>query len=199
MTINEIEESNDNTISGYSFVINIISNWGNKKQVGITEIELFDFNNKKIKINNIKIKGGEGNPVENANRLFNNKIHTLSENEMWTIDINKKNINSENINIYLYIYANIDKNKTLLENINYLVIWNYNGWEVNKGVKKIEIFKDDNIYFSGIVTRGDHTVLTEHPYKITFRKKYIVKKNENQKGRTLNIYNNKNNIKKIEK
>ena len=199
LTINEIEESNDNTISGYSFVINIISNWGNKKQVGITEIELFDFNNKKIKINNIKIKGGEGNPVENANRLFNNKIHTLSENEMWTIDINKKNINSENINIYLYIYANIDRNKTLLENINYLVIWNYNGWEVNKGVKKIEIFKDDNIYFSGIVTRGDHTVLTEHPYKITFRKKYIVKKNENQKGSTLNIYNNKNNSIKIEK
>ena len=124
MTINEIEESNDNTISGYSFVINIISNWGNKKQVGITEIELFDFNNKKIKINNIKIKGGEGNPVENANRLFNNKIHTLSENEMWTIDINKNNINTHNINISLYIYANIYKNKTLLENINYLVIWN---------------------------------------------------------------------------
>ena len=29
----------------FLLIINIISNWGNKKQVGITEIEIFDFNN----------------------------------------------------------------------------------------------------------------------------------------------------------
>ena len=199
LTINEIEENNDSSINnGYSFIINIISNWGNKKQVGMTEIELFDYNNKKIKINNIKIKGGEGSGSENVNRLFNNKIHTVNENEMWAIDINKNNTNSQDINIYLFIYANIDKNKTLLENINYIIIWNYNGWEVNKGIKKIEIFKNDNIYFSGVVTRGDHTILSEHPFKITFRKKYITKKMDNQKGSSINIYNNKFNSLKVE-
>ena len=61
MTINEIEEKSDTMIyKGHSFVINIISNWGNKKKVGMTEIELFDMNNRKIKINNIKIKGIDG-------------------------------------------------------------------------------------------------------------------------------------------
>jgi hypothetical protein len=164
----------------------------------LTEIELYDFSNKKIKINNIKIKGGEGSGLENLNRLFNNKIHTLNENEMWAIDINKNNIYSQDINIYLFIYANIDKNKTLLETINYMIIWNYNGWEVNKGIKKIEIFKNDNIYFSGIVTKGEHNVLSEHPFKITFRKKYITKKAENQKGSSINIYNNKFNSIKVE-
>ena len=201
LTINEIEENNENNNqAGYSFIINIISNWGNKKQVGLTEIELYDFSNKKIKINNIKIKGGEGNANENLTKLFNNKIHTINENEMWLIDINKNNMNSQDINISLYVYANIDNNKSLLDCINYIIIWNYNGWEVNKGIKKIEIFKDENIFYSGVIPRGDHTLLTDHSYKINLRKKYVTKKSDNQKGSTLNINNNnKNNSIKIEK
>ena len=71
----------------------------------MTEIELFDQNNKKIKINNIKVKGTEGNITqENINRLYNNKIHTINDNEMWSMDISKKNIYSQFLNIYLYIY-----------------------------------------------------------------------------------------------
>ena len=115
---------------------------------------------------------------------------------MWTIDINKNNINSQSINISLYVYANIDNNKSLLENINYILIWNYNGWEVNKGVKKIEIYKDENIFFSGIIPRGDHTSSTEHFYKVKLRKKFVTKKNEYLKGNTLN---NNNNYLKFEK
>ena len=107
---------------GHSFVINIISKWGNKKKVGMTEIELFDMNNRKIKINNIKIKGIDGNNFhENINRLYNNKIHTINDNEMWSMDISKRNIFSNFLNIYLYIYANIDNNKPLMESINYIL------------------------------------------------------------------------------
>ena len=202
LTINEIEEKSDTMIyKGHSFVINIISNWGNKKKVGMTEIELFDMNNRKIKINNIKIKGIDGNNShENISRLYNNKIHTINDNEMWSMDISKRNIFSNFLNIYLYIYANIDNNKPLMESINYILIWNYNGWEVNKGVKKIEIFKDEYIYFSGIIPRGDHTLLQEHLYKIKLKKKFFIKRKDNQKGSVLNINNNKNNNSiKIEK
>ena len=107
LTINEIEEKSDTMIyKGHSFVINIISNWGNKKKVGMTEIELFH---------------------ENINRLYNNKIHTINDNEMWSMDISKRNIFSNFLNIYLYIYANIDNNKPLMESINYILIWNYKG------------------------------------------------------------------------
>ena len=202
LTINEIEEKdNDIFPKGYSFVINILSNWGNKKKVGITEIEIFDMNNKKIKINNIKIRGEEINiNQENINKLFNNKIHTINDNDMWSLDISKKNIYSQFLNIYLYIYANIDNNKSILENISYIIIWNYNGWEINRGVKKIEILKDEYIYFSGIIPRGDHTLLMEHSYKIKLKKKIFIKRNENQKGIALNINNNKINTSiKIEK
>jgi len=200
LAINEIEENNENNEhAGYSFIINIISNWGNKKQVGLTEIELYDLNNKKIKINDIKIKGGEGNGNENLNKLFNNKMHTINENEMWLIDINKNNINSQDINIPLYVYANIDNNKPLLDCINYIIIWNYNGWEVNKGIKKIEIFKDDNIFYTGVIPCGDHTLITDYSYKISLRKNYVTKRSENQKESTLIINNSKNNSIKLEK
>ena len=112
---------------------------------------------------------------------------------MWTIDINKNNINTQNMNISLYIYANIDNNKTILENINYILIWNYNGWEVNKGIKKIEIYKDEYIFFSGVIPRGDHSLTTEHFYKIKLRKKYVIKKKDNLKECISN--NNKNYLK----
>ena len=203
LTINELEEKSEDIISKEcSFVINIISNWGNKKKVGITEIEIFDTNNRKIKINNIIIKSSEGNTnYDNANKLFNNKIHTINENDMWIMDINKKNIYSQFLNIFLYIYANIDNKKSILENINYIIIWNYNGWEINRGVKKIEIIKDEYIYFSGIIPRGDHTLLQEHYYKIKLKKKFFIKRNQNQKGSALNMINNNknNNSIKIEK
>ena len=203
LTINELEEkSEDIMLKECSFVINIISNWGNKKKVGITEIEIFDTNNKKIKINNIIVKNSEGNlNCDNANKLYNNKIHTINENDMWVMDINKKNIYSQFLNIFIYVYANIDNKKSILENINYIIIWNYNGWEINRGVKKIEIIKDEYIYFSGIIPRGDHTLLQEHSYKIKLKKRFFIKRNQNQKGSALNMINNNknNNSIKIEK
>ena len=124
LTINELEEkSEDIILKDCTFVINIISNWGNRKKVGITEIEIFDINNKKIKINDIIIKSSEGNiNNDNANKLFNNKIHTINENDMWIMDINKKNIYSQFLNIFLYVHANIDNKKSILENINYIII-----------------------------------------------------------------------------
>ena len=174
MTIKEIDDSyNDST-----FVISIISNWGNKKQVGITEIEVFDHNNRKIKITECKITGGEGSPT---NLLFNNKMHSRNENEMWVCDINKKNSNA-NINIYLYFYL-VDagrKKNNIWKNINYILIWNFNGWEVNKGIKKIEIYKEDKIFFNGVIPRGEHAIVTYQPYKIKFRKRYIIKRNSSQ-------------------
>ena len=195
LTINEKDENNKTIIpTDYSFIINIISNWGNKKQVGITEIEIFDYNNKKIKINNIKVKGGEGNGIENTNKLYNNKAHTIDENEMWVIDLIKNDNNSQSLNIYLYIYTNIGKKNTF-DKINYILIWNYNGFETSKGVKKIEILKNESIYFTGIIPRGDHTLSTEHFYKIKLWKIDVAKRNENQIVNNLNVNYKNNNIK----
>ena len=160
--------------SGYTFGINIISNWGHKRQVSFKDIELYDFQNKKIKINNIIIKDDNR---ENIHKNSNFKNRNNCDNEIWTFDISKKN--NQDLNIYLYIYSNIDSSKPIFDTLNFINIWNYNGFDSNKGIKQIEIFNEDYIFFSGIIPKGTHSRNYEHLYKIEIREGLTVKKGNN--------------------
>ena len=65
-------------------------------------------------------------------------------------DIDTNNTtNSLNIKIYFYISNCIN-----LESINNINIWNYNSWELNKGIKKIQILtRDGDVIYYGIVPK----------------------------------------------
>ena len=161
-----LDKSNNKCI----LILNILSNWGNKNQLGINSIELFDTNNKKIKITNCKVVGGNS---ENISRLFNEKIYTVNENDMWLTDIkNLKQNDDGKIKLYLYI-KKYSRNKTFdLENINYILIWNYNGWEKGKSIKLIELMtKNEEVIFCGIVPKGEYNIKNYRPYKIKITRK----------------------------
>ena len=164
----------DKNFNNLLFILNILSNWGNKNQLGITAIEIFDINNQKIKIKECEVEGGNNIHIE---RIFNDKIYTINENDMWLTDINNsKDKNSLNIKIYFYINNYIN-----LESINNINIWNYNGWELNKSIKKIEILsKDEEIIYQGIVPKGEYNLKYFHPYKIRINKKILQKRNQNK-------------------
>ena len=165
----------ENIFNNLLFILNIISNWGNKKHLGITEIEIFDINNQKIKIKECKVEGGNS---EHTERLFNDKIYTINENDMFLLDINNNN-NSKNvlnIKLYFYIYNYIN-----LESINNINIWNYNGLELNKSIKKIELLtKDEDVIYHGIVPKGEYNTKCFHPYKIRINKNLLLKRNKNK-------------------
>ena len=170
-------------VNNCTIIINISSNWGNKKYLGINEIELFDKKNRKIKVSECIVIGGNG---QNINNLFNNKMHTMNENNMWVTNIRNQK-SSYDLKIKLVIYTrtknNIkDKNEKnsddLFNEISYILIWNYNGIELNKGIKKIEVLdKYGNVYFVGIVSKGEHSITNYHPYKIKIHQN----KNNNNK------------------
>ena len=165
----------DNIFNNLLFILNIISNWGNKKHLGITEIEIFDINNQKIKIKECKVEGGNNEHIE---RLYNDKIYTINENDMWLLDINNNNKSKNilNIKLYFYIYNYIN-----LESINNINIWNYNGGELNKGIKKIELLtKDEEVIYHGIVPKGEYNTKCFHPYKIRINKNLLLKRNKNK-------------------
>ena len=166
-----IEENNFNNLL---FILNVISNWGNKNKLGITAIEIFDINNQKIKIKECRVEGGNNIHIE---RLFNDKIYTINENDMWLTDINSsRDKNMLNIKIYFYINNYIN-----LESINNINIWNYNGLELNKCIKKIEILsKNEDIIYEGIVPKGEYNLKNFHPYKIRINKKLLLKINKNK-------------------
>ena len=171
---NKLVDENNYKNNNLLFILNILSNWGNKKQIGITGIEVFDVNNQKVKIKECKVDGGSNDHLE---RLFNDKIYTINENDMWLSDINTNN-NSKNLNLKLYFYIS---NYICLESINNINIYNYNGWEMNKSIKKIEILtKDEDVIFNGIVPKGDYNIKSFHPYIIRINKKILLKRNKNK-------------------
>ena len=172
--INTDEKTNDIKINvkNCTLIINISSNWGNKKYLGINEIELYDKKNKKIKISECIVIGGNNQNIKN---IFNSKMNTMNENNMWvTVIKNQKSSYDLKIKLVIYISAknnNISINgkneNELFNEINYILIWNYNGIELNKGIKKIEILdKYGNVYFVGIIPKGEHSITNYHPYKI---------------------------------
>ena len=204
--INNIQsEENKNNIkinvNNCTAIINILSNWGNKKYLGINEIELFDKKNKKIKISECIVLGGSNQNIKN---IFNNKIHSMNESNMWVTFIQNPK-SSYNLKIKLVIYTrtqNINNIKEkhilhdLFNEINYILIWNYNGIELNKGIKKIEILdKHGNIYFSGIIPKGEHKIANYHPYKIKIHQNKINNKIGLIKNKNLLIssYKHENN------
>ena len=171
---NKLVDENNFKNNNLLFILNILSNWGNKKQIGITGIEVFDVNNQKIKIKECKVEGGSNEHLE---RLFNDKIYTINENDMWLSDINTNN-SYKNLNLKLYFYIS---NYVCLESINNINIYNYNGWELNKSIKKIEILtKDEDVIFNGIVPKGDYNIKCFHPYIIRINKKILLKRNKNK-------------------
>ena len=174
--INNTEENKSDikiNVNNCTIIINISSNWGNKKYLGINEIELFDKKNRKIKISECIVIGGNNQNIKN---IFNNRMHTMNENNMWVTTIKNQKI-SYDLKIKLVIYTrssnnfNNDMNEKntddLFNEINYILIWNYNGIELNKGVRKIEVLdKYGNAYFVGTVPKGEHSITNYHPYKI---------------------------------
>jgi len=74
-------------------------------------------------------------------RIFNNKFHTIDENEMWVTSFSKEKIK---INIfYEAIYE-----------VEYMTFWNYNGKDLIKGVKDVEIHSGSTCIFKGKISKG---------------------------------------------
>ena len=87
---------------------------------------------------------------------------------MW---ISSYDINSDKkIKIQLYIlnnkYNSIDK-------IDSIIIWNYNGKELNVGIKEIEIIKAQFRIFKGIIPKGENNLKSDYSYKIYLNDKEI--------------------------
>ena len=151
--------SKKNKFDNYSALsLIIISNWGDLNKVGITEIQLFDIKKRKIPISECHVFNGN---EENISRIYNNKYHTLNERDMWISTYDNKS--DKKIKIEMYIlnnkYNSIDK-------IDSILIWNYNGRDLNKGIKEIEIMKKNIKCWKGIIPKGEFNIKNDYSFKI---------------------------------
>ena len=153
---NNSKKNKFNNYSALSLIIN--SNWGDLNKVGITEIQLFDIKKRKIPISECHVFNGN---EENIYKIHNNKYHTLNERDMWISTYDNKS--DKKIKIEMYIlnnkYNSIDK-------IDSILIWNYNGRDLNKGIKEIEIMKKNIKCWKGIIPKGEFNIKNDYSYKI---------------------------------
>ena len=174
----ETKNSKTTTSKNYS-VVNIVikSNWGNKTKTGITEVQLYDHKHRRIPIAVCHVFNGS---EDNIGRIHNGKFHSLNDTDMWTTPMSNSPIKIE-ISI-----LNNSSNKNDVEDI---VIWNYNGKDVNKGIKEIEVWKRNVIKWKGIVPKGAYNKKSDYSFKIKLN-------NNSEVNRITNIAikNNKGNI-----
>ena len=135
-------KSNLSYIKCKKLKLKLISNYGHKDQIGLTGLEIFSINKKgkyHINLNDISSIGAMPKDLStffNINdkrifeNLFNKQNKTIDDNLMWL---------TININVYIEI---IFKKQMYLNSIKF---WNFNKPnELNKGVKEINLYIDDN-------------------------------------------------------
>ena len=129
-------------------------------QIGLTEIELFDKNGDKIPI----IEASASSSFENGDdinknnntktimNLFNGNCHTVLDDDMWTSPF--------------YPDLKIDIIIEGTASIGSFVIWNYNGKDVNKGVKSVEIYRKNILMWKGQINKGCFNTKIDYSTKI---------------------------------
>ncbi|XP_015237903.1 PREDICTED: uncharacterized protein KIAA0556 homolog [Cyprinodon variegatus] len=133
--------------------IEILSNWGDPLQVGLTELQFFCLRNKRLLVSPHDIdfrnadvhrmwKGYEGN----LEALVNGRMKTTEDHHMWTCPFRPP--------IQLYFTLR-NTERSLDFGISAIKIWNYNNpLDLNVGVRHVKLYLNDALVFEGELEKG---------------------------------------------
>ncbi|EKX52364.1 hypothetical protein GUITHDRAFT_134046 [Guillardia theta CCMP2712] len=140
-------------------VVHVLSNWGNKKVVGLTEIELFDETGSKVRIANAQVSTfGFKSSTDRSNRLINGCKLTTNDADMWSAYLSEE---GEGGQIVFVLPAQVC--------IGAVRLWNYNKsmLDSDKGVSITSDFSTTVELIDGIklpvVTFEEETKLVVQP------------------------------------
>jgi len=138
-------------------VIRIISTWGHLHVVGLTEVELFDNEGKRMDVGLTVRHTGSG-PIQTANVLTNGQIYTNDEKQMWTAYLPLPPKLTE-------LVFTLPKDFDALGGV---VIWNYNKNSMDsvKGVREAEILLNGKVIWTGSIKRGQGRVNEDYSTEI---------------------------------
>ncbi|XP_072734607.1 katanin-interacting protein isoform X8 [Ciconia boyciana] len=134
----------------------LLSNWGNPVNVGLSEVEFFDLYNEKIFVSphDVDIRNAD-NPGDLC-CLVNKNLNTTKESFLWMCPFHPP------IQLYFVI-----RNPTRSHDfgISKIKIWNYNTTtpcDLDVGTKKVKLYVDENLVFDGELKRASGDLLTDH-------------------------------------
>ncbi|XP_029858365.1 katanin-interacting protein isoform X3 [Aquila chrysaetos chrysaetos] len=134
----------------------LLSNWGNPVNVGLSEVEFFDLYNEKIIVSphDVDIRNAD-NPGDLC-CLVNKNLNITKESFLWMCPFYPP------VQLYFVI-----RNPTRSHDfgISKIKIWNYNTTtpsDLDVGAKKVKLYVNENLVFDGELERASGDLLTDY-------------------------------------
>ncbi|NXE06898.1 K0556 protein, partial [Lophotis ruficrista] len=134
----------------------LLSNWGNPVNVGLSEVEFFDLCNEKIFVSphDVDIRNAD-NPGDLC-CLVNKNLNTMKESCLWMCPFHPP------IQLY-FVIRNPTRSHAF--GISKIKIWNYSTTtpsDLDVGAKKVKLYVDENLVFDGELERASGDLFADH-------------------------------------
>ncbi|KAM6299190.1 katanin-interacting protein [Aegotheles albertisi] len=133
----------------------LLSNWGNPVNVGLSKVEFFDLFNEKIFVSPHDVDVRNADNPGNLCCLVNKNLNITKE-DLWMCPFHPP------IQLY-FIIRNLTRSCDF--GISKIKIWNYNTTapsDLDVGVKKVKLYVDEVLVFDGELERASGDLLTDH-------------------------------------
>ncbi|KAJ8364242.1 hypothetical protein SKAU_G00130730 [Synaphobranchus kaupii] len=125
----------------------ILSNWGSSRQVGLTEVQFFCRRNRKLFVSPHDLDIRNADHPGNLGALVNGKAKTTKERHMWTCPFHLP------VQLY-FIIRNPERSQDF--GISRIKIWNYNRSlnDLDIGARHVRLYLNSTLVFEGELDRG---------------------------------------------
>ncbi|CAG04389.1 unnamed protein product, partial [Tetraodon nigroviridis] len=125
----------------------ILSNWGNALQVGLTELQFFCLRNKKLYVSPHDLDIRNADYPGNLGALVNGKVKTTKEHHMWTCPFHPP------VQLY-FIVRNTERTPDF--GLSHIKIWNYNRslHDLDVGARHVKLYLNSTLVFEGELAKG---------------------------------------------
>ncbi|KAM6951134.1 katanin-interacting protein [Aplochiton taeniatus] len=125
----------------------ILSNWGNERQVGLTEMQFYCQGNRKLYVSPHDLDIRNADYPGNLGALVNGKAKTTKERHMWTCPFHPP------VQLY-FIIRNSERAPNF--GISRIKIWNYNRSlnELDIGARHVKLYLNSTLVFEGELDKG---------------------------------------------
>ncbi|XP_054247203.1 katanin-interacting protein [Indicator indicator] len=141
----------------------LLSNWGNPVNVGLSQVEFFDLYNRKIFVSPHDVDIRNADNRGDLCCLVNKTLNITEESSLWMCPFHPP------LQLY-FVIRNPTQSRDF--GISKIKIWNYNTTapgDLDVGAKKVKLYIDKNLVFDGELERASGDLLADHSTTIDLR------------------------------
>ncbi|NXN15435.1 K0556 protein, partial [Indicator maculatus] len=141
----------------------LLSNWGNPVNVGLSQVEFFDLYNRKIFVSPHDVDIRNADNRGDLCCLVNKTLNITEESSLWMCPFHPP------LQLY-FVIRNPTRSRDF--GISKIKIWNYNTTapsDLDVGAKKVKLYMDKNLVFDGELERASGDLLADHSTTIDLR------------------------------